>query len=95
MIWGYHDHMKVGITTTCYFFGAIVLSVLLRYTDSDYPFGIFKLVFLHKLWVRIQLTAKCNSIQDFVIKFVSDLWQVGGFLQVLWFPPPIKLTATI
>jgi hypothetical protein len=23
---------------------AIVLSVLLRYTDSDYPFGIFKLV---------------------------------------------------
>jgi hypothetical protein len=26
---------------------------------------------------------------------VSDLRQVGGFLQVLWFPPPIKLTATI
>ena len=26
-----------------YFFLAIVLSVLLRYTDSDYPFGIFKL----------------------------------------------------
>jgi len=23
----------------------IVLSVLLRYTDSDYPFGIFKLFF--------------------------------------------------
>jgi hypothetical protein len=27
----------------CTFFWAIVLSVLLRYTDSDYPFGIFKL----------------------------------------------------
>jgi len=26
---------------------AIVLSVLLRYTDSDYPFGIFKLFLLH------------------------------------------------
>jgi hypothetical protein len=26
-----------------------------------------------------------------VIKFVSDLRQVGGFL---WFPPPVKLTAT-
>jgi hypothetical protein len=25
---------------------AIVLSALLRYTDSDYPFGIFKLFFL-------------------------------------------------
>jgi len=27
----------------CTFFLAIVLSVLLRYRDSDYPFGIFKL----------------------------------------------------
>jgi hypothetical protein len=27
--------------------------------------------------------------------FVSDLWQVGGFLWVLRFPPPIKLTAMI
>ena len=35
------------------------------------------------------------SIQCYVIKFVSDLWQVGGFLCVLQFPPPIKLTATI
>jgi hypothetical protein len=32
------------------------------------------------------------SIQHYVIKFVSDLRQVGGLLQVLWFPPPIKLT---
>ena len=28
-------------------------------------------------------------IQYFVIKFVSDLWQVSGFLWVLRFPPPI------
>jgi hypothetical protein len=28
-----------------------------------------------------------------VVKFVSDLRQVGGFLWVLRFPPPIKLTA--
>ena len=27
------------------------------------------------------------SIQHYVIKFVSDLRQVSGFLQVLWFPP--------
>ena len=33
--------------------------------------------------------------QHYVIKFVSDLRQVGGFLQVFWFPPPIKLTAMI
>jgi hypothetical protein len=35
------------------------------------------------------------SIQYYVIKFVIDLWQVGGFLRVLLFPPPIKLTAMI
>ena len=35
------------------------------------------------------------SIQHYVIKFVSDLRQVGGFLWLLRFPPPIKLTATI
>jgi hypothetical protein len=35
------------------------------------------------------------SIQHYVIKFVSDLRQVGGFLWVLRFPPPMKLTATI
>ena len=35
------------------------------------------------------------SIQHYVIKFVSDLRQITSFLQVLWFPPPINLTATI
>jgi len=35
------------------------------------------------------------SIQHYVIKFVSDLRQVDGFLRVLRFPPPIKLTAMI
>jgi hypothetical protein len=39
------------------------------------------------LWVRIPFMA----IQHYVIKFVSDLRQVGGFLRVLRFPPPIKL----
>ena len=34
-------------------------------------------------------------IQHFVIKFVSDLWQVNGFIRVLRFLPPIKLTAKI
>ena len=33
-----------------------------------------------------------RGVQHYVIKFVSDLRQVVGFLRVLWFPPPIKLT---
>ena len=36
-----------------------------------------------------------RGVQHNVIKFVSDLWQVGCFLQVLRFPPPIKLSTTI
>jgi hypothetical protein len=36
-----------------------------------------------------------RGVQHYVIKFVSDLRQVCGFLRVLQFPPPIKLTATI
>ena len=35
------------------------------------------------------------SIQHYVIKFVSDLWQVGCFHLILWLPLLIKLTATI
>jgi len=35
------------------------------------------------------------SIQHYVIKYISDLRQVGGFLRVLRFHPPTKLTATI
>jgi hypothetical protein len=31
----------------------------------------------------------------YVIKVVSDLRLVDGFLRLLQFPPPIKLTATI
>jgi hypothetical protein len=35
------------------------------------------------------------SIQQYVIKFVSDLQQVNGVLLVLRFPPSIKLSVTI
>jgi len=34
-------------------------------------------------------------MQHYVIKFVSDLRHVGGFLLVLWFLSQIKLTATM
>ena len=36
-----------------------------------------------------------HSIQHYVIKFVSGLWQVVCFFGVLWFPPPLTLTATV
>ena len=35
------------------------------------------------------------SIQHYMITFVSDLGQVGGFHWLIGFPSPIELTATI
>ena len=40
-------------------------------------------------------SSEVYSIQHYVIKFVNDLRQVGGFPRVLRFPPPIKPTTTI
>ena len=48
----------------------------------------------HRLmFVSSNLDQGC--VQHYVMKFVSDLRQVGRFLRVLRCPPPIKLTATI
>jgi hypothetical protein len=51
---------------------------------------------LHRGWLNLiddilllQLFKIMSLIQHYGIKFVSDLWQVGGFLLVLRFPPPI------
>jgi hypothetical protein len=38
---------------------------------------------------------KKDVMLEYLIKFVSDLRQVGGFLRVLRIPLPIKLTAKI
>ena len=35
------------------------------------------------------------SLEHCVIKYDSDLWQVGGFLRLLRFPPQIQQSATI
>jgi hypothetical protein len=39
--------------------------------------------------------AEVYSIQHYVIKFVSDFRQVSGFLRLLRFPSPIKLSHDI
>jgi len=44
--------LQIVVCPFVLFLLAIVLSVLLRYTDSDYPFGIFKL-FLANLIIFI------------------------------------------
>ena len=56
---------------------------------------------MHSMPITIKVMSS-NAVDDevfliqlYVIKFVSDLQHVGGFLRVLRFPPPIKLTAMI
>ena len=46
----------------CTFFFVIVLSVLLRYTDSDYPFGIFKLfLYTQKNPIPVKCCLSCKG----------------------------------
>ena len=65
-------------------------------THLSYPtFGSVN-DFMDEKFTSVQYSLFDNySIQHYVINFVSDLRQVSGFLRVLRFPPPIKLTATI
>jgi len=44
-------------------------------------------------WCEVE-SRSGQGVKHYAIKFVSDLRQIGGFLRVLRFPPPIKLTAT-
>jgi len=42
-LWLYMYVLLIVVCPFVLFILAIVLSVFLRYTDSDYPFGVFKL----------------------------------------------------
>jgi hypothetical protein len=44
---------------------------------------------MHAQFVIPRESRSGGDVQHYVIMFVSDLRQVGGFLQVLRFPPPI------
>jgi hypothetical protein len=73
--------------------GAVMVVIILWLLDLQLP---VKSVPITATVVSSNLVpGKVYSVQHYMIKFVSDLRQVGGFLLVLQFPPPIKLTATI
>ena len=56
---------------------AIVLSVLLRYTDSDCPFGIFKL-FLYLLERTLNYSSIPSSLSDYVFVGCYDTFPVDN-----------------
>ena len=49
--------------TFCTFFWAVVFSVLRRYTDSDHPFGIFKLFLRNREWKQSKKTIKTYRVK--------------------------------
>ena len=64
---------------------------------SDFTVGEFTTIYaMTTHLVRSNhVHSEIYSIEHFVIKCVSDLRQVSGFLRVIRFPPPIKLTTSI
>jgi len=60
-----------------FFLLSIVLPVLLRYTDSDYPFGIFKLFLSIGYWYNIhEITSnrmKNYIAEKYVVHNLSEL----------------------
>jgi hypothetical protein len=52
-------------------------------------------VYYHQCCEVQSRSAEVYLKQHYVIRLVSDLQQVGGFLRALLFAPPIKLAATI
>ena len=67
-------------------------------TAISHPVSMSSFKSMHSLPVYLLFVfvhSDVYSIQHYVIKFVSDLRHVGGFLWVLRFPPPIKLSTTI
>jgi hypothetical protein len=49
---------------------------------------IYAISAYHHLYCEIE-SRSWRGVQHYVIKFVSGLRQVGGFLRALRFPPPI------
>jgi hypothetical protein len=73
---------------------AIVLSVLLRYTDSDYPFGIFKLFLQTVGELRVML---CNYVTDEIKKKSSPLKPLSqsqlNFAEIILGWSPFKIVS--
>jgi len=65
-----------------YFFLAIVLSVLLRFTDSDYLFGIFKL-FLDQTYQPILLKGRCGH-DGMVVWVKTTVYSVPISYMPIW-----------
>ena len=82
-----------GCIKYCIFTKGIIVIVIVRELDLHLPMQYVCIP--TKVMSSNPAHGEVYSIQHYVIKFVSDLRQVGGSLWVLMFPSPLKLTAMI
>ena len=76
----------------CYFF---ITNIIISVGVVDLQLPVQSVPITTKVMNSNPVYDDVYLIQHYVIKFVSELPQVGGFLRILQFPPPIKLTAMI
>ena len=69
-----------------------IMVVIVRSLDLQLPVQSDSVPITTNVVSSVPVHGKVYSIQHYVIKFGSYLRHAGSFL---WFPPPIKLTATI
>ena len=81
----------------CHYFTIYPLAIFYANAKNKFYKHIFYLLTAFCLYACEfeSSSGKVYSIQHYVIKFVSDVRQVGGFVLVIRFHPPIKLTVTI
>ena len=70
-----------------------VVLVIVCYLDLQLPVQTVPII--TKVMSSNPVQCEVYSMQHYVIKFVSDLRLVGGFLRILGFLPTIKLAVTI
>ena len=99
-----HDHDHNGHSICCSFANLLCIAKIILNITS-YAYGGrrgrdcivvgFTTTYAISTWCCEFESRSERGVQHYVIKFVSDLRQVGCLLRVLRFPPPIKLTAMI
>jgi hypothetical protein len=88
----YREYNTYGYITHIDFLEAVMV-MLIWYLDLQLP--VQSVPITTKVVSSNPAHGEVYSIQHYVIKFVSDLMKVDGFLWVLRFPQPIKLTFKI
>jgi hypothetical protein len=86
MAFGVSNLMRLGLLYMFFFITSYRVFLANQFEQLQPHFEVQSVLITTKALSSNPAHGKVYSIQHYVIKFVSDLRQVGGFL---WFPPPI------